>query len=67
MSDRRRVKVDCGNIQHEISVPSDAMVLRCPDPTVLPDPAAAVRPSSLPAAVVRLKRPGAEGVGGGAT
>ncbi len=43
MSDRRRVKVDCGNIQHEISVPSDAMVLRCPDPTVLPDPAAAVR------------------------
>lgn len=42
MSDTRIVKVDYGTTQLEIPVPDDATVLRCPDPPVLPDPAAAV-------------------------
>ncbi|MBP8788877.1 MAG: DUF2088 domain-containing protein [Candidatus Accumulibacter sp.] len=39
----QNVNVDCGTTQLEISVPGDATVLRCPEPPVLDDPAAAVR------------------------
>lgn len=42
-SDRQSVRVDYGSTQREILVPADAAVLRCPDPPVLSDPAAAVR------------------------
>jgi len=39
----RIVKVDYDNAQLEISVPEDAVSLRCPEPAVLDDPAGAVR------------------------